>query len=201
MFQVLTKFHELSWVFICRIKIRGQFRSTEPHMVGTAGPTLPLYTGSHWVKSCEPIPKRPNSSRSCWITQTHHKRDALRPGGRAGCTCLTCPNVPPSLSHSMKHSCEQSLSKEQGRFDPEVEISHTWIDGPALNRRNRHQWVILDATPHRLCITRWFWRCARTYRTGRTYQQACQAKQTQGVDLQPPQEQWSGSFNSIGSGS
>jgi hypothetical protein len=87
------------------------------------------------------------------------------------------------------------------RLDQKANVGSTWVDGPTLNCRNHQQGVILDVTPHHLCITQWFGRCARTYRADRTYQLACRAKPTQGADLQPPQEQRSGSSKSIGGGS
>jgi hypothetical protein len=40
------------------------------------------------------------------------------------------------------------------RLDQKATIGSTWIDGPTLNRRNRHQGVILDVPQHCRCITR-----------------------------------------------
>jgi hypothetical protein len=54
-----------------------------------------------------------------------------------------------------------------GRFDQKAKVGSTWIDEPTLNRRNRHQGVILDVPQHRRCITR------QSGRAGRTYQLAC----------------------------
>jgi hypothetical protein len=39
-------------------------------------------------------------------------------------------------------------------LDQKAKIRSTWIDGPTLNRHNRHQGVILDVPQHRRCITR-----------------------------------------------
>jgi hypothetical protein len=66
---------------------------------------------------------------------------------------------------------------------------------PTLNRHNLHQGVILDVPQHGRCITR------PLSRVGRTYQLVGRAKPTQGADLQPPQEQWSGSSKFICGGS
>jgi hypothetical protein len=49
-------------------------------------------------------------------------------------------------------------------------VGSPWIDGPTLNRCNRHQGVILDIALRGRCITRQLSRTGRTSRYGRTYQ-------------------------------
>jgi hypothetical protein len=39
------------------------------------------------------------------------------------------------------------------QLDQKAKIGSTWIDGPTLNRCNRHQGVILDVPQHCQCIT------------------------------------------------
>jgi hypothetical protein len=70
-----------------------------------------------------------------------------------------------------------------GQFDQKDKVGSTWIDEPTLNRRNRHQEVILDVPQHGQYITR------QLDRARRSYQLACRAKPTQGADLQLLQEQ------------
>jgi hypothetical protein len=94
-----------------------------------------------------------------------------------------CHVLGPRHQQSHKHTLDEWDSPVDGQFDQKAKVGSTWIDGPTLNRQ---QGVILGVTPHRRCITRWFGRYARNYRAGRTYQLACRAKPTQGVDLQPP---------------
>jgi hypothetical protein len=38
------------------------------------------------------------------------------------------------------------------RFDQKAKVGSTWIDGPTLNFRNRHQEVILDVPQHYRCM-------------------------------------------------
>jgi hypothetical protein len=115
------RLHELCWVFIYKIKILGQFRSTEPQKLGTtapsgtAGPTLHHYWGSHRVKSCAPAPKRPNSWQPCWIKETHHRRAAQGP--EAGPVATLGPATPARLAQT----CHQApvTSESTARNDPD----------------------------------------------------------------------------------
>jgi hypothetical protein len=49
-------------------------------------------------------------------------------------------------------------------------VGSTWIDGPTLNRHNRHQGVILDVPQHRRYIARQLSRTDYTSRYNLTYQ-------------------------------
>jgi hypothetical protein len=101
----------------------------------------------------------------------------------------------PRHQQSHKHPLDGWDTPVNGRFDQKAKVGSTWIDGPTLNRHNFHQGVILDVPQHGRCITR------PLSRVGHTYQLVCRAKPSQGADLQPPQEQWSGSSKFICGGS
>jgi hypothetical protein len=160
-------------------------------------------SGRSWPDpaAARPEPAAYGQSRP-WLAKAGHTWPWLGPTAPLGVPAPILCNV---LGPRHKQSQEQVLDGWETsilcRLDQKSKVGSTWIDRPTLHYHNRHQGVILDITPHRRCITWWFGRCSRTYMVDRTYQLVCQAKLTQGADLQPPQEQWSGSFKSIGSGS
>jgi hypothetical protein len=152
---MLTRFHELCWVFICRTIIRGQFRSNGSHMVGTAAPSvMAAHTLPHpyrllpsqvpctgvrmtqldmivWDQSNEPRKQCIRARRKGW---SHHS-GSVEPLGaaappRAGRTYQTWLDEPQGLGHPRKQYLKWLWSKEWSRFNRKDNISITWIQGP-----------------------------------------------------------------------
>jgi hypothetical protein len=137
---------------------------------GAAAPTISLYAGSYQVKFHAPAPKRLNSTRSCGINQTIHRRDALGPGGRAGRTCPTWPNEPQGLSHSRNTATgnpdqrSKVGSIQRTRLTPLGSMDPQTSEQPTLGN-DQHFIYTKEHAPE--CMTRGP-KAGRTRRSGRT---------------------------------
>jgi hypothetical protein len=125
------------------------------HQSNDAGPAAPSQVRPHHSQ----VQSQLSQARQ------HHGWPQL---ATAGHTCpglgLTAPLGAPAPTkchvsgprHQQSH--EQVLDGRETlilcRLNQKATIGSTWVDGPTLNHRNRHQGVILDVPQHRRCITR-----------------------------------------------
>jgi hypothetical protein len=105
--------------------------------------------GRSWL---EPVPARPEPD-AAGHSRPHLARS--RPGRTCRCArAYQMPRLGSTTPTIPRTSLGWTRNVDSMSVGSKAKIGSTWIDGPTLNRRNRHQGVILDVPQHCRCITR-----------------------------------------------